>query len=420
MPQQMATSRFKWLQDSVAPGFIRFRLGMWHGGAAADAEQRRSAAAQQAAVTARTPAVVNPNSAGITGGKDSNSSGSSRGRKLRNANGTAYSSNTDKGETTVEEDENGGAAAVVAVAASALAAPSTFCADRAAASAAAVGIAEESEGSAQLHHEGGGEQSHCRTTSAAAAEKAAAPSSSAAVGSAAAAATAAAVEAEVPPRPATWAEVLALVGQEQQEQQEQQPPPSISSSFRASLTQCLLRSEFGATALFFECAPVRQDVLATAPFEFVLSSAASLLHGVQEDPQPFRKQLAAAVALKQKDGGGPLLVTAFPNLGRDAVLVCPTGLSSSSSSSGGTKKITKADVNAAVTAAAGKKHAHLASFLRHGTEEEADALWRETFAQLLRELGERARGGNKQQWTWLSTHGGGVSWLHMRIDSVPK
>ena len=65
-------------------------------------------------------------------------------------------------------------------------------------------------------------------------------------------------------------------------------------------------------AVFFETPPVAPAVAGQLPFEFVLVSAPSLAR-VRADPDTFSKYMACG-----QDG-----VTAFPNLGRDAMLVIP-------------------------------------------------------------------------------------------------
>ncbi len=81
-------------------------------------------------------------------------------------------------------------------------------------------------------------------------------------------------------------------------------------------------------------------------------------------------------------------VIVFPNLGGDAVLVvpCPRGPD--------------------------EHYPHLAAFLRNAPQRQTRALWQRTAQEMLRSVGERP--------VWLSTAGGGVAWLHIRLDSRPK
>lgn len=183
------------------------------------------------------------------------------------------------------------------------------------------------------------------------------------------------------PSAATWATVLSF---------------AKLPRFRTSLTEQLVNSEHGA--FFFECNPVRWDTLAATPFEFVLLPAPELERVVRADSAPFRQYLSQAQAAGK-------LTTDFLNMGSDGVMVVPSGLGKPLTA--GAKRV---------------KNAHLASFLRNSDSAEIDAFWKHVFQALSSELKERRsdRSDDPHQWTWLSTHGGGVSWLHMRIDSRPK
>jgi len=57
-------------------------------------------------------------------------------------------------------------------------------------------------------------------------------------------------------------------------------------------------------------------------------------------------------------------------------------------------------------------YTHLASFVRRAPAAQRDAFWQRVGECLAEEIEEGTR--------WLSTAGGGVSWLHVRIDRRPK
>jgi len=57
-------------------------------------------------------------------------------------------------------------------------------------------------------------------------------------------------------------------------------------------------------------------------------------------------------------------------------------------------------------------YTHLASFVRRAPAAQRDAFWQRVGKCLAEEIEEGTR--------WLSTAGGGVSWLHVRIDRRPK
>ena len=82
------------------------------------------------------------------------------------------------------------------------------------------------------------------------------------------------------------------------------------------------------------------------------------------------------------------LVVSFPNLSGDGLMIvpCPT---------------IEEDI-----------YGHLASVLRHAPEDQIIALWKEVGARARQSLNDRPK--------WLNTAGGGVAWLHVRLDSRPK
>jgi hypothetical protein len=112
--------------------------------------------------------------------------------------------------------------------------------------------------------------------------------------------------------------------------------------------------------------------------EFVLIEAPMLANFAPE-PAPFAGQFERA----QEEE-----IVVFPNLGGDAVLVVPSPRGPD------------------------ENYPHLAAFLRRGDKDQVRDLWRRTAQEMLRSVGERP--------IWLSTAGGGVAWLHMRLDSRPK
>jgi hypothetical protein len=117
---------------------------------------------------------------------------------------------------------------------------------------------------------------------------------------------------------------------------------------------------------------------ADRPFEFVLLDSPHL--ETDPDPESFNSYFKGRAA-----GRG---VVAFPNLGRDAVLVvpCPVGPL--------------------------EAYPHLAAFLRGAPDQQRHALW-----QVLGEAVERRLGAAP---VWVSTAGAGVAWLHVRLDDRPK
>ncbi|MEL6107886.1 MAG: hypothetical protein AAFU85_17815 [Planctomycetota bacterium] len=113
-------------------------------------------------------------------------------------------------------------------------------------------------------------------------------------------------------------------------------------------------------------------------FEFVLLDSPGLER--KANPAAFMEHF-----LETQDTNS---VLSFPNIGRNAQMIvpCPTK---------------RNDV-----------YTHLASFLRGAPDEQIDRLWTLVGQETERLLGEQPR--------WLNTAGGGVPWLHVRIDSKPK
>ena len=140
---------------------------------------------------------------------------------------------------------------------------------------------------------------------------------------------------------------------------------------------CRTLADFDAEAFYWELPPMTTSALEDDA-EFVLIEA-PMLEGIPVERAPFAPYFEEAP-------GEDVIV--FPNLGGDAVLVvpCPQGPD--------------------------EHYPHLAAFLRGAGRQQARALWRKTAEEMLRSIG--------QQPVWLSTAGGGVAWLHIRLDSRPK
>ena len=81
-------------------------------------------------------------------------------------------------------------------------------------------------------------------------------------------------------------------------------------------------------------------------------------------------------------------VAEFANLGRDAWLIVPCQLEEP------------------------EKYVHLAVFIREAPTLQHHALLQHMGSAMQQRLGNKP--------IWLSTAGGGVAWLHVRLDSFPK
>lgn len=110
-------------------------------------------------------------------------------------------------------------------------------------------------------------------------------------------------------------------------------------------------------------------------FEFVLVDANSFVH---------RSTDKFAFANYFNDDP----VVSFPNLGGDGLMIVPSP-----------------QVDDDV-------YGHFAAFLRGAPDTQIQAMWTAIAAQVSSMIDENPR--------WLSTAGGGVAWLHVRLDSRPK
>jgi hypothetical protein len=160
-------------------------------------------------------------------------------------------------------------------------------------------------------------------------------------------------------------------------------PASFADILRAWQQDAEFRSLFNAqladvpySAFRWETPPVT-DATITRPFEFVLLDSPGLAR--HPDTEAFAEHFGAA----SEEG-----IVVFPNLGGDAVMVVPCQLTSPAA------------------------YGHLAAFVREAPEAQWHALWRAVGQAMARRVGPRP--------VWLSTAGGGVSWLHVRLDDRPK
>jgi len=154
------------------------------------------------------------------------------------------------------------------------------------------------------------------------------------------------------------------------------------SSVAQRLSEVLTRSH---DAVFWECAPVTKSEFNTKEFEFVIVPAPNLAARTV-DIEPFSEKF-------QNVKDSTLDIISFENLGRDSTLVVPVPL----------KEI--------------RHMTHLSSFLRYGNSEQVEHLW-QNVGRVVHSTIMNERNSNKK--FWLSTSGLGVSWLHIRIDTIPK
>jgi len=146
------------------------------------------------------------------------------------------------------------------------------------------------------------------------------------------------------------------------------------SGFREFFISTLKNSPFQAYR--WETPPVTITT-ADQPFEFVLLDSPDI--AVDPDPTPFFEHF---VNKEPED------VVEFPSLGGDSILIAPcpdTALSN---------------------------YGHLAAYLRNSHEPQQHLLWQLVGAVMQRRISSKP--------VWLNTAGGGVAWLHVRLDDQPK
>ncbi len=144
-------------------------------------------------------------------------------------------------------------------------------------------------------------------------------------------------------------------------------------NFRSFFIELLNASSF--KAFRWETPPLTV-ITADQPFEFVLIHSPALANRTP-DPKTFSKHFKTTQP-----------VVTFTNLSNDARLVVPC------------PKNASAD------------YGHLGAFTRQAPLPQQHALWTM--------VGQAMAQRRSQRPVWLSTAGGGVAWLHVRLDDYPK
>jgi len=144
---------------------------------------------------------------------------------------------------------------------------------------------------------------------------------------------------------------------------------------RLSLSAAITDAPFGE--VFFET-PVLTGERLDTPAEFVLVEADLRS---EPDPSAFDEHLEVV-------GVGEVPVKTFVNLGGDATLVVPTPMSDDA------------------------RRNYLRSFLRTAPKMQVHSFWAAVALAMQQRIGDSP--------VWVSTSGGGVPWLHLRLDDRPK
>ncbi len=149
-----------------------------------------------------------------------------------------------------------------------------------------------------------------------------------------------------------------------------------NEGFRSCFTTVLASSSFAGYR--WETPAISKSTV-ERPFEFVLINSPGFC--VREtDTTTYARYFT-------DDDTNDGIIT-FANLRGDATLIAPSPRTSNTA------------------------YGHLAAFVRNAPESQVDSIWRVLSTRVHSELGHKP--------IWISTAGGGVAWLHVRIDSEPR
>ena len=149
----------------------------------------------------------------------------------------------------------------------------------------------------------------------------------------------------------------------------------IDEEFRSFFVSLL--KDVPYRAFHWETPPV-SSASTNQPFEFVVTNSPGI--DLAPSAGPFRQYFEELT-----DDNG---VAVFKNLGKDATLVAPAPVAPSAN------------------------YSHIGTFTDQAPESQQHELWQKVAAVTEERL--------TQQPLWLNTAGGGVAWLHLRLDSRPK
>jgi len=149
-------------------------------------------------------------------------------------------------------------------------------------------------------------------------------------------------------------------------------------------------------AIFFEMPPLTYSNYNTLPFEAVLLESPEL-RSSEPDFSAFRDKFSEAAS---EDNESQRIVS-FKSLKGDCLLISPCPV-----------KLVSTDTQ---TVDAFVDFSHLLAFHKNADIGLIQTLWRTTAMQALSALEE-----NPARPLWISTSGLGVSWLHVRLDTIPK
>lgn len=151
-------------------------------------------------------------------------------------------------------------------------------------------------------------------------------------------------------------------------------------------------------AYFWECPPVLKATKNVRPFEFVLTKSETL-RSIKQSYSSFNEHFI---------GNLNDTVVSFPNLGRDATLVVPVPQKSGDDIPTDYNLNWQKDTKEL-------DYKSISSFTKNAPLEDQKEFWQKVANDLERDLNN-----DESSPKWLSTHGLGVYYLHVRIDSRPR
>ena len=183
-----------------------------------------------------------------------------------------------------------------------------------------------------------------------------------------------------------------------------------------------LLSDIPFKAYQWETPPVNPSTL-TRQFEFVLTNNPGI--DMRPDPRPFQSYFTTGhnglgLADGDDDRESQKDVAVFKNLGGDATLVAPVPVTESASvrpvsdSSPQTSSISKAKASSHPKHSPHKNYSHIGVFTQYAPRRLQHNFWKTVGQTMEQNLSQT------EQTIWLNTAGGGVAWLHVRLDTRPK
>ena len=182
-----------------------------------------------------------------------------------------------------------------------------------------------------------------------------------------------------------------------------------------------LLSDIPFKAYQWETPPVNPSTL-TRQFEFVVTNNPGI--DLPPNPRPFQSYFTSghnALALEDgedDDGESQKDVAVFKNLGGDATLVAPVPASARTVSDSAPQTNSNSEAKAKTPShpkhSPQENYSHIGVFTQYAPQRLQHNFWKTVGQTMEQNLSQT------EQTIWLNTAGGGVAWLHVRLDTRPK